>query len=417
MRSVLLCLFAVPFLLPAQMKPLCFSLGETAFSNCRKVVPGDVYSKEKGFGYDSGAEIKLTPHAAVSAKPFFFSAAVPEGNYKVTLTLGGTDQPSLTTVKAELRRLMLEGVATNAGEAVTRSFIVNIRTPQIPDGTTVKLKPRETTSEALAWDERLTLEFNDAHPAVGKIEIEPAGKIPTIYIAGDSTSTDQPGEPFNSWGQMITRFFQPTVAIANHGESGETIRSWIGERRLAKVLSLIQPGDFLLIQFGHNDMKEKGEGVGAFTTYKADLKWTIAEARKKGVTPVLITPMNRRNFGPDGKVFNSLGDYPEAVRQTGKEENVAVIDLNAMSKTLYEAIGEPDSPKAFAPGDGTHHNNYGSYELAKCIVAAIQEQKLPLAKYLLPGLPVYDPAHPDRLATFQMAPSPRGNAEKPYGND
>lgn len=411
----LTCLFAA--LLPAQNKPLCFSLGEAVTPGCQKVAPSDTYSKQRGYGYDSNAQLTLSTHVATSNKPFLFSVALPEGNYRVTVTLGGMEKESVTTVKAELRRLMLESVTTRPGEAVKRSFIVNIRTPQIPDGTEVRLKPREKTSEAVAWDERLTLEFNDAQPAVERIDIEPAGKIPTIYIAGDSTSTDQPGEPYNSWGQMITRFFAPTIAIANHGESGETIRSFIGERRLAKVLSVIQPGDFLLIQFGHNDMKEKGEGVGAFTTYKTDLKRMITEVRKKGVTPILITPMNRRTFGPDGKIYNSLGDYPEAVRQTAREEQTALIDLNALSKTLYDAIGEPDSPKAFAPNDGTHHNNYGSYELARCIVESIRSQKLPLASYLLPGLAVFDPAHPDSLATFHIAPSPVGNAEKPYGND
>src|SRR5208337_2019484 len=105
--------------------------------------------------------------------------------------------------------------------------------------------------------------------------------------AGDSTSTDQPREPFNSWGQMLPRFFKPEIAVANHGESGESLRGFIGERRLEKMLSVMRPGDYLLIQMGHNDQKEKGEGVGAFTTYTASLKRFIADAREKGVTPIL----------------------------------------------------------------------------------------------------------------------------------
>ena len=169
--------------------------------------------------------------------------------------------------------------------------------------------------------------------------MEKAGEVPTIYIAGDSTSTDQPREPFNSWGQMLTRFFKPEIAIANHGESGESLRGFLGENRWAKLLSVIRPGDYVLIQMGHNDQKEKGEGVGAFTSYKSDLKRFVSDTRQHGATPVLVTSMNRLTFDAAGKITNSLGDYPEAVRQAAKEENVALIDLNAMSKLFYEALG------------------------------------------------------------------------------
>ncbi len=181
---------------------------------------------------------------------------------------------------------------------------------------------------------------------------------------------------------MLTRFFKPDVAIANHGESGESLKGFLGERRLAKLMSVIKPGDYLFIQMGHNDQKERGEGVGAFTTYKADLKRFIAEARSHGATPVLITSMNRLTFDDAGKITNSLGDYPEAVRQTAAEEKVALIDLNAMSKPFYEALGPMEAHKAFAGKDTTHHSDYGSYELAKCIVEGIRQAKLPIAKFL-----------------------------------
>ena len=171
---------------------------------------------------------------------------------------------------------------------------------------------------------------------------------------------------------MLPRFFQPTIAIANHGESGESLRGFLGEHRLDKVLSVIKPGDYLFIQMGHNDQKEKGEGVGAFTTYKTDSKHFIAVAREHGATPVLVTPMNRLTFDDAGKITNSLGDYPEAVRQAAREENVALIDLNAMSKPFYEALGPKDAHLAFAGSDTTHHSDYGSYELAKCIVEGIR---------------------------------------------
>src|SRR5262249_53583763 len=312
---------------------------------------------------------------------------------------------SITTVKAELRRLMLERVETKPGKFVTRMFTVNVRTPQIAGDGEVKLKDREKTTETWAWDEKLTLEFNDIRPAVCAIEITRADDAPTIYLLGDSTVCDQPREPYNSWGQMLTRFFKPGVTIANHAESGESLRSSLGARRLDKVLSTMKPGDYLFIQYGHNDEKEKGEGVGAFTTYKSDLKTFVAGARAHGGIPVLITPVQRRSFDKDGKITNSHGDYPEAVRQVAREENVPLIDLNAMSKTLYEAWGDEPSKKAFAPNDNTHHNNFGSYELARCIVEGIKANKLGIGKYLADG-PRFDPRHPDSLETFKIPASP-----------
>ncbi len=346
-----------------------------------KVAPSSKYSKQAGFGFEDG-----------SGK--YFSVALPEGNNRVTVTLGDREAETVTTVKAELRRLMLEKVRTASGEFVSRSFVVNIRAPQIPGGSEVRLKDREKTSEAWAWDEKLTLEFSGARSAVRSVEITRVDDIPVIYLAGDSTVTDQSREPHNSWGQMLTRFFNDRVAIANHSESGESLKSFIGERRLAKVMSNIKPGDFLIVQMGHNDEKLTGEGVGAFTTYKADLKRFVTEARQHKATPILVTPMHRRNFGPDGKIVNTHGDFPDAVRQVAKEEGVALIDLAAMSKLLYEAMGPEESVKAFAPNDATHHASWGSYELARCIVEAIRKNDFGLKRYLAEDVTPYDPAHP-----------------------
>jgi lysophospholipase L1-like esterase len=358
------------------------------------------------------------PECISSDKPFYFSAAVPEGNYKVTVTLGDPNGETDTTVKAELRRLMLEDVKTKLGQLETRSFIVNVRRPQISTGGLVKLVAgRETSTEAWAWDDKLTLEFNPGakgHTGLCSLEIEPANDLPTVYVLGDSTVCDQAAEPWNSWGQMLPRFFQPVVAVANHSESGESLRGALGKKRLDKILSTMKPGDYLFIQFGHNDMKEKGEGVGAFTTYKTDLKKFVAATKQHGGTPVLVTSVNRKSLDADGKIKNTLGDYPEAVRQVAREENVPLIDLNAMSGQLYEALGPQQIGKAFV--DGTHHNNYGSYELAKCVVKGIKDAKLDLAKFLVSDVPDFDPSHPDALSEFHLPASPKRDPTKPLGN-
>ena len=154
MRYTILILALAP--LGAQPLRFDFSPGPAA-PGFQKVLPGTLYSEETGYGFEAPAR----------QPPFYFSVRVPEeGNYRVTVTLGDPAAESVTTIKAELRRLMLERVRVPAGKTETRAFLVNVRTPRIPGGGEVRLKDREKTTEALAWDNRLTLEFTDTHPAV-----------------------------------------------------------------------------------------------------------------------------------------------------------------------------------------------------------------------------------------------------------
>jgi lysophospholipase L1-like esterase len=361
------------------------------------------------------------------AAPFFFSVALPEGNYRVTAHLGDSAAGCATTVKAESRRLMIERAASRAGERQTVTFAVNIRNFKVPPppanapgGDQVRLNDRE--QGVLHWDDKLTLEFSNSHPCLDALDIVKADEIPTVFLAGDSTVTDQPREPTTSWGQMLTAFFTPDVAVANHAESGETLKSFITGLRLDKILSQMKKGDYLFIQFGHNDQKENWPQtyVEPYTTHKAYLKVLIAEARRRGAFPVLVTPMQRRNF--DGlKIRNTLGEFPESVRQTAREENVPLIDLTKMSVAFYEALGPEKSPLAFSRGtDATHHSAYGAYELAKCIVEGIRADKLDLARYIVKDYKPFDPAHPDSPEAFDVPVSPagpgRGAAVPPRGN-
>lgn len=405
------------------------------------VTPESKFANEKGFGFTNGSEVTavdrggntLTGDYITSSKPFYFSVNLPDGNYDVKLILGDKKGTSATTVRAECRRLMLENIQTKKGQLITEIFTVNVRDSLIRDAKgnivkAVKLKPREY--EYLHWDNFLTIEFNDSLAKICAIEITPNKTATTIFLAGNSTVVDQGREPWAAWGQMIPRFFaQGKVAVANYAESGEALNSFLSARRLEKILSLMKPGDYLFIEFGHNDMKQKGPGIGPFTSYKKLLKQYIAEVKKKGGIPVLVTSMNRRSFDANGKIINTLLEYPEAVRQTAKEENVAVIDLNAMSKVLYEAWGPTESVKAFVhypantfPGqttkleDNTHFNTYGAYELAKCIVKSIKEQNLPLAKLLRTDIPAYDPAKPLAFDKFYWPMSSFVTSTKPDGN-
>ncbi|HEX9045556.1 MAG TPA: rhamnogalacturonan acetylesterase, partial [Verrucomicrobiae bacterium] len=327
------------------------------------------------------------------------------GNYKVWVLLGDRATESTTTVKAELRRLMLEKIHVAGKRNEDRWFIVNLRRPEIGGANRVHLKPREKKDEIWNWDDKLTLEFNGRPACVAGLRIEKVD-VPTVYLLGDSTVCDQPAEPWNSWGQMLPRFFKPEVAVANHAESGETVENSLKGQRFEKVFSLMKPGDYLFIQFGHNDMKSKA--TNALDTYRADLKKVVERTRALDGTPVLVTSMERKG----GLAGPTLNGYPDAVRDVAKKENCAIIDLNAMSLVFYKALGS-DLDRAFQ--DATHHNNYGSYELAKCIALGIQQAKLPLAKSIIDGFH-FDPAHPDAVSQFEIPASPNTSAEKPLGN-
>jgi lysophospholipase L1-like esterase len=443
LHNTLLLLLVWPALVQAADTPVfplrfAFGQGQPA-PGSTAVLPNMAYSSAIGFGFEPGTGLTAAGNGgngggqdsiSTGAKPFFFSVDLPEGNYNVTVTLGDPAAPSATTVKAELRRLMLENVSVAAGQTSTRTFTVNVRTPTIvaANGVAagqVDLKaPRETVEEAWAWDRRLTLEINGARPAVRAIEITPlAATAPTLFLLGDSTVCDQPGEPYSSWGQMLPRFFKPGIAIANHGESGETYRDSLARRRLDKILSVMRPGDTVLMEFGHNDQKQLKAGLGGpFTTYKAEIKAHVDAIRARGGVPVVSSPMERRRFDDGGKIVPTLADYAEAARQAAQELDVAFIDLNAMSKPFYEALGPEKSKLAFAessPGqtDNTHHNAYGGYELAKAIVVGLQQAKLGIAAFVASDFSGFDPAHPDPVESFSIPASPQVHSERPLGDE
>jgi lysophospholipase L1-like esterase len=395
-----------------------------------KITPDMAYNDKRGYGFERDVNVSIVPKdksasngdgVLTSDKLIYFSTALPEGNYKVTVTLGNPLVATNTSVLAESRRLMLENVPTQPGEYVTKTFIVNTRTPQYPGGAVHLKAPRESMSEAWDWDKGLTLEFIGDHPSIAALQIEKAN-VPTVYIVGDSTSCDQMVEPFNSWGQSITRFFKPDIAVANHGESGETTADSLGAHRFDKVWSLMKPGDYLLVQFGHNDMKN-GATVEAYT---AALQKVIDGTKKTGGTLVILTPVSRHTFDGNGNITNSFitgsGDFVYAAYAVADKNKVPYIHLNALSKTLYESFGKDGSEVLFAQTgdskwDGTHHSDFGSYELAKCIILGIQQDKLDLASHVVDGF-TFDPAHPDKPADFKVVPTPKPTAtlDKPPGS-
>ena len=415
---------------------LRFAFGQEVAQGFRAVSVESHFDPVRGFGFEPGTQLESVFPAgnrAISVgvtadRPFLFTTRLPyEGNWRVTVVIGHPTAASTTTIKAELRRLMVESVKTQPGESVRVTFVVNTRTPRIAAtngiaGGEVRLKaPRETVQEAWAWDDALTLEFLGEQPTLRTIEIEPA-EVPTLFLLGDSTVCDQSKEPYSSWGQMITRWFKPTVAVANHGESGETYRDSIGRRRLDKIASVMKPGDWLFMQFGHNDQKQIASGSGGpFTTYKEEIRRHVATIRAHGGNIVVISPMERRGFDEHGEVRSSLADYAQASREVSRELGVPFIDLNKLSRNLYQALGLEGSAVAFATVggkiDNTHHNNFGSYELAKCVATEIRRLALPVAAHLSGDLTDFDPSHPDDPAGFRVPASGEFTNYRPLGDE
>ncbi|MCD7711118.1 MAG: rhamnogalacturonan acetylesterase [Porphyromonadaceae bacterium] len=379
------------------------------------------YNDTLGYGFD----LDQFP-SADGKSPFFFSVKVPDGNYKVTVKLGSAISEGETTVRAESRRLFIERQKTKAGKYVKESFIVNKRDTCISDTERVRINAREKNK--FNWDDKLTLEFNGPAPRVAEVVIEPTTKPITVFLCGNSTVVDQDNEPWGSWGQMIPRFFTDKVAIANYAESGRAANTFLAERRFDKALTQMKSGDYVFVEFGHNDEKQKGAGKGPWTSFYTSLKEYIVKTREKGATIVFVTPTQRRSFGEDGKIEDTHGEFPVAMRKLAEEEGVPVIELNGMTKILYETLGVENSRRAFVqypantfPGqtealeDNTHFNPYGAYQIAQCVLQGIKDNKLGLARYIK-DFKGYDPAHPDAIETFVWDLSPFTEIEKPEGN-
>ena len=382
------------------------------------------YSDATGYGYDFTAS-----PTKKSTAPFYFSVKVPDGNYKVTVTIGSKKKAAQTVVRAESRRLFIDNTPTKKGEFKTFSFIVIKRNTEIllPDGKryVVKLKPAE--ADALRWDDKLTLEINGDAPACSQIKIEKVD-VPTIYLCGNSTVVDQDKEPWTSWGQIFGYWLTDEVGVANYAQSGLTASSFYAQNRLKKICSLAKPGDYVFIEFGHNDQKEKNAGAGAFYNFAHMLKTYVDQIREKGAVPVFVTPTQRRAWDGD-KIRETHGQYPDAMRFVAKDLKVPVIEVHDMTRTFFETLGVEDSkhslvhyPVGTYPGqtkafeDNTHWNPYGAYEISLMVVKGIVDLDLPLKRYIGPNYNGYDPAQPTDWKTFHWSNSPFIEITKPDGN-
>ncbi|MEU5083196.1 MULTISPECIES: rhamnogalacturonan acetylesterase [Streptomyces] len=295
---------------------------------------------------------------------------VPPGTYDVTVRLGAATA-SATRVTGETRRTLLPETAVPAGEHVTRSFTVDVRTPEGeptgPDGTP-----------------GLDLALGGSAPALEAIRVTPSGQTRRILLIGDSTVCDQPADPYSGWGQQLPQYLRKGLSVANHADSGESTVTYLRDPRLwAAVQPLIRPGDLVLVQLAHND-KTTDEA-----TYRANLETLVAGIRDRGGEPVLVTPVVRRWFNADGTLdngtallVNGLGvDHPAVIRAVAAAEDVPLIDLTAKTKALVESLG-PEASKALYLYNEKRDNTHTSVHGATVFAGLVRDELL--ARHLVP---------------------------------
>lgn len=201
-------------------------------------------------------------------------------------------------------------------------------------------------------------------------------RTPTLYIAGDSTAAQKYANaaPETGWGMAIPFFLQSSrTAVSNHAVNGRSSKSFVDEGRLKGILSAIRPGDFLLVQFAHND--EKADDPTRYTepwsTYQEYLRMYLDGARARGARPVLATSVERRRFDAAGKALPTHGEYPAAMRALAAEERVALLDVQALSLALWQRLGAEETKKYFnwtaTEQDNTHFNPPGAIEVARLV--------------------------------------------------
>ncbi len=203
-----------------------------------------------------------------------------------------------------------------------------------------------------------------------------------VVVVGDSTVADYGDDPTQAgWGQMLRGLLSEKVTVVNLAQCGRSTKSFRAEGLWDKALAA--KGDFLLIQFGHNDCPGKPERTtDPNTTYPENLRRYVDESRKAGATPVLITPMERRKFTPQGRIACSLSAYAEAMRKIAAEEKVALVDLHDKSIALYERLGPQRAAAELGSGDQTHFSPQGAAVMARLVAEDLARVETRLAPYI-----------------------------------
>lgn len=224
---------------------------------------------------------------------------------------------------------------------------------------------------------------------------------PKILLAGDSTMADKPlaGNPERGWGQVFPSFLREGVTVENHARNGRSTKSFLAQGLWDSLCGRVHAGDFVLIEFGHNDGKQTDSNryAPAQTEYRQNLTRFVNDVRKRNAFPVLLTPIARRKFDEQGELVDTHGEYPVVMREVAAAEDVPLIDMQKMSSELLRTLGPEKSKELYLwvpPGvypalpdgkkDDTHFVEAGARTMAGLVVRGIRELGLPLADLLRP---------------------------------
>lgn len=293
-------------------------------------------------------------------EPLHISLKAPHGTYEVTVSVTAHEDITFT-VYAQSRRVMVQNYEMKKGES--RDFTFNV---------SVCDKLRRDEDDIIAEGVEIDIACDGDFTAVATAS---PVDIPVIYIAGDSTVTDQPAEyPYTpsstycGWGQMFPMLLRCGIAVENQAQSGSATKDFM-EINFAAFKDKIKKDDFLIIEFGHND--QKIAELGAFTGYADNLCYLVDFAREKGAKPIICSPINRILFNEDGTLLNLLGDYRNAVKAVCEEKDVPFIDLWTRTTEFFERAGARKAWDYFwGDGEGrdyTHTNDIGGGIIARFV--------------------------------------------------
>lgn len=315
----------------------------------------------------------------VQAQGSSFLVDLPNGDYTVKLIAGDATEATNIAITAE-KMAKVQLTDKPAGQYLEMEFPISL------------------------VDGQLNLDFSGSAAKINSLVIaarapRTATTDPGVYLAGDSTvqTYDAGYVPQAGWGQMIDRFFDDKVAFRNHAIGGRSSKNFISQGRLDEILRVINPGDYLMVQFGHNDATfGVDDRYASPADYKEYLRTYVDGARQRGATPVLVTPVGRRDYDEaTGKFRVSFPEYVAKMQELATEENVALVDLSALSRAYYDAIGPEDTKSVFlhvdagvypnrptGTVDNTHFQEYGAIQIARLVAGSVKQLSVPLAVHV-----------------------------------
>jgi len=383
------------------------------YSFGKDITDKTLYSKETGFGfadqyniegstnserslYSGGWNLRAsardqwddslctTPYGVAIKKERFaliFRADVPEeGSYKVTVKCtAGAEGISNMAIYTSRRNLIQRDIQVAPGATYTRTFMTYVA-PYIP-----------AMSSIPSTAKSIYISATGVNATFSEITIEKV-ETPVLFIAGDSTLTDQnamfPYYPFGScagWAQVMAQYFD-TIPVCNQAHGGLTTNCFKDDGHWDIVKDRLKEGDIFIIQFGHNDQKRRN--LAAFGGYINNLRWYIKEVKQRGATPIIVSPISRVPFEDYGEYRSVLEPHALACQMAAKEANVPFIDLHSLTFDFLCSVGLDKAHDYFMPGDITHTNDFGANKFASFVVNEIKARNIvPLAELLNNNVP------------------------------